>query len=194
MKHKLPIAILVVAAAAAITGAISFRTGVFQTASVGEVIKILNTPMSYETLAIRDSVDGSSVPESVAPDLAIGPNGPECTPSVKPWIRVLAPNGNETYTPGHKITAKWVSCNAGDKVHVSLIWKDSNNGSGGSQAGPVANDNNETVALPSDVGTDGSYKAGKLYKIQIVQDVNGTPNYNGAVDTSDDYFSITSKK
>lgn len=46
MKHKLPIAIFIVAIATAITGVISFQSGVFQTASIGELFRtVKKTPM-----------------------------------------------------------------------------------------------------------------------------------------------------
>lgn len=190
MKHKLPIAIVVVAAAAAITGVVSFKTGVFQTASIAELTQSFTKP-----LAVLESVEDSSLVNS-APDTAIGSPGSECEPTTAPWFQILSPNGNESYNPGHAITVKWISCNIKptDSVHVSLIWKDSKNGPGGLVQPASLNDNQEVITLPSEVGDGKEYVSGKAYKIQIVQSANGSPNYNGAIDTSDDYFSIINKK
>ena len=35
----------------------------------------------------------------------------DCLPNTAPWIKVLSPNGGETYTVGQQITVKWKSCN-----------------------------------------------------------------------------------
>ena len=35
----------------------------------------------------------------------------DCLPTTKPWVKVISPNGGETYIAGQKITVKWESCN-----------------------------------------------------------------------------------
>lgn len=190
MKHALPIAIVVIAAAAAITGVVSFKTGVFQTASVGELIHFVKSDSITPTTPKTGSVNNPGT--VILSESAPGSSSYECSLTTQPWIRILSPNGNELYTKGHRVTVTWASCNisASDKVHVSLIWKDSKNGSGGLVADATNNDNQEIITLPSNIGTNKFYKAGNLYKVQVVQSVHGSPNYNGAVDTSDNYFSI----
>ena len=34
-----------------------------------------------------------------------------CLPTTAPWIKIISPNGGETYTAGQNITVKWTSCN-----------------------------------------------------------------------------------
>ncbi len=34
-----------------------------------------------------------------------------CLPTTVPWIKVVSPNGGETYTAGQQITIRWKSCN-----------------------------------------------------------------------------------
>jgi hypothetical protein len=41
----------------------------------------------------------------------VSDNFSECLPTTAPWIKVLSPNGGETYTAGQQITVKWKSCN-----------------------------------------------------------------------------------
>ncbi len=188
MKHKLPIAIIVVAAAAAITGVISFQSGVFQTASIAEITKIINKPAVVEPVGVNDPVSNSSA--------TLDSTSIVCSDSTSPRIKIISPNGGETYTPGHKLTVKWETCNmtSTDNVHVSLVWKDSQGGTGGSSNSATVNDGQAVITLPSDVGNGGYYKSGKLYKVQVIQSVNGAPNYTGSVDTSDNLFTIISRK
>ncbi len=190
MKHKLPIAIFVVAIAAAITGVISFRSGLFQTASIGELVR------AVKASSVSSDVIIDLTSNDISPDMPIAAPGPQCDSSTKPWIKVLSPNGNETYTPGHKVIVKWVSCNIAptDYVHVALLWKNSKNGTSGAVVqNATLNDVQETMTLPSDVGNGGSYLGGKLYKVQVVQSNNGNPNYDGAADTSDEAFTILNR-
>jgi len=35
----------------------------------------------------------------------------DCLPTTAPWIKVLSPNGGETFTAGQQIDVKWKSCN-----------------------------------------------------------------------------------
>ena len=186
MKHKLPITIFVVAIAAAITGIISFQSGSFQAASVGELVRTIK-PHQMSGVVI------DFTPSDIAPDMPTSLPSAQCAGTTKPTLKILSPNGNETYTAGHKVTVKWISCNipSTDKVHVALLWDSSREGvSGGVVQDASVNDNQAVVTLPTDVGNGGFYLKGKLYKVQVVQSNNGTPNYNGASDTSDASFTI----
>ncbi len=191
MKHTLPIAIIAVAMGAAITGVISFQSGLFQTASIGELADSLT---SSKTGFSQPAVDNT--PASIVPDMPTPAPGQECNSTTTPWIRVLSPNGGEVYKPGSKITVKWVSCNIAptEKVHVSLLWKNSaSNEPGGIVAKASPNDVQEVITLPTDVGNGKYYLADNVYKVQVVQSNNDAPNYQGAVDVSDESFTISNK-
>ncbi len=189
MKHKLPIAIFIVAIAATTTGIISFQSGFFQTASIGELVRTIK-PSDMSDIVV------DFTPGDVTPDMPTAAPGPECNEATKPWIKVVSPNGNETYTAGHKVTVKWVSCNIDptEKIHVGLSWeKSKDNISGRTMQEATVNDTQETLALPSNVGNGESFLKGKLYKVEVVQSKDGKPNYDGAMDTSDGMFTILNR-
>ncbi|MFA6515358.1 MAG: hypothetical protein WCT42_03805 [Candidatus Paceibacterota bacterium] len=45
-------------------------------------------------------------------------NSSDCLPTTAPWIKVLSPNGGETYLMGQKTTIKWNSCNLPNSTHL----------------------------------------------------------------------------
>lgn len=107
----------------------------------------------------------------------------DCLPTTSPWIKVLSPNGGETYTAGQKITIKWNSCNVSSDDNIVVIalqkngeWEDI------TYLGHSAtiNGGNETFIIP--VVPLGNYK------IRIAYD---SANKNNQ-DFSDNLFTINS--
>jgi len=113
----------------------------------------------------------NSVPQNVVPDNyqssgnqnnAVTPpvqnTEADCLPTTSPWIKVLSPNGGETYTVGQQITVKWTSCNIPASsydifvaLHQNGEWKNVSYLSNG-----TINDGNEVFTIPE--VTSGEYK------------------------------------
>jgi len=112
-----------------------------------------------------------------------------CLSTTAPWVKVLSPNGGETYTAGQQVTVNWESCNVNQLVGVTLVkteifsetvppsvqvflgnWVASNIGS-------------EIVTIPETI------PAGVRYKIRIntLSPLGGTSDIK---DWSDDMFTI----
>ena len=43
----------------------------------------------------------------------------DCLPTTSPWIKVLSPNGGETYYTNSAIDLKWKSCNVPSTIHLN---------------------------------------------------------------------------
>lgn len=43
-----------------------------------------------------------------------------CLPTTAPWIKVISPNGWESYEAGQQITVTWESCNVDQSVGITL--------------------------------------------------------------------------
>ncbi|HUC88640.1 MAG TPA: Ser-Thr-rich GPI-anchored membrane family protein [Candidatus Paceibacterota bacterium] len=105
-----------------------------------------------------------------------------CTSTSTPSIKVLSPNGGETYTAGQKITVKWSSCNVPPSdsdifvaLHQNGDWQNVSYLTNG-----TINDGSEIFTIPSDVSV-GSYK------IRV-----GSPAGKIQQDYSDNLFTINS--
>ena len=80
-------------------------------------------------------------------------NKMDCTPTSPSSIKVLSPNGGETYTTDKKIAVKWSSCNISTK-NVAIGYKNINTGKEDVQM--IAPDNGDTELYP--IETLGNYK------------------------------------
>ena len=128
----------------------------------------------------------------------IGPNGLPL-PGV-PSIKVISPNGGETFTDGQQITVKWSSCNipASSVATLALHLYDINNNSLGNIGltnSASLNDGTETITLPTlayikqaNPGLFQNAVFGKHFKIDLGSGVNGAVQ-----DFSDNLFTINSK-
>lgn len=98
-------------------------------------------------------------------------------------ITVKYPNGGETFNSGGDVTIKWTSSgNCSDKVIIMLCKKEECKGYGALSSGHVTNNqglNSYTWTIPEKI-----FSKKPEYKFMII---NGT---GGAVDKSDDFFSI----
>lgn len=103
----------------------------------------------------------------------------ECVSTSQPFVKVLSPNGGESYNRGQEVSIKWTSCNVTENVFIALHkdgeWKDVI-----SLTNSTINDGNETLAFAAAL-YPGSYK------IRI-----GTASARVQQDFSDNLFTINS--
>ena len=121
-----------------------------------------------------------------------------CTSTTAPWIKVLSPNGGETYTMGQSVTVKWKTCNALSGQTISLgIGQEVSPGAFSPFVSfypyQIANDGTETITLGA-TSTNGNWPfvSGSNYKVSailnpIVTSVHDTPFVQ---DQSDNSFTI----
>jgi hypothetical protein len=130
-------------------------------------------------------------PVSVGCTPTMGPNGIPVAPT--PSIRVISPNGGETYQAGQQITVKWTSCNipGSQMIRLNLL-----NVTGNTAAGWVdtPNDGSEVLFVHSPVFINANVPIfpgmpfGNHYKVRASM-TNPTPSMQPA-DTSDSTFTI----
>lgn len=105
-----------------------------------------------------------------------------CLSSTAPWVKVISPNGGETYNVGGQITVKWTSCNvfsSSNDIVVALHQNgDWQNVVFLSEA--TINDGSQIFTIPT--ATSGSYK------IRV-----GSASANVQQDFSDNLFTINTK-
>lgn len=117
-----------------------------------------------------------------------------CLPTTTPWIKVVSPNGGETYTPGQQIRVTWLSCNISSSALV-LVHLDYAPGQVlynmlGSYNATTVNSGSVSITLPLTTvwpGSPNSVSWGNNYKIFITL---ATPG--GSTDYSDNLFAINS--
>lgn len=115
-----------------------------------------------------------------------------CTPGSRKYIKVISPNGGESFFSGQPLLVSWVSCNYPPTSNVNIIIVYYANG------GPIytqaqslsytVNDGFEYVALPV-IGNPASYQSGNFYKI-FISNGPGPTGYSLS-DFSDNLFTIS---
>lgn len=114
-----------------------------------------------------------------------------CDSTTAPWIKVLSPNGGESYKAGEQFTVKWDSCNVSPSQKVEVNIYSSNPTVFGFLAdGGTVNDGVETFNL------DSGLPIGSNYEITVGVPISGDFN-NSALsiyDKSDANFSIIDKE
>ena len=105
----------------------------------------------------------------------------DCMPSISPWIKVLSPNGGETYTIGQQLTVKWQSCNVPESSHDVFValHQDGEFKNVSYLSNATINDGNEIFTIPS-------VPSGN-YKIRV-----GSSSARVGQDYSDNFFTINS--
>lgn len=72
---------------------------------------VTTSPEATNTIAASQTVQHTSTPKAA-----------ECTVTSPSFIKVISPNGGETFKAGQKITVKWKSCNiASDNINIMVI-------------------------------------------------------------------------
>lgn len=115
----------------------------------------------------------------------------DCTSSSTPSVKVLSPNGGETYTAGQKVDIKWSSCNSTANDQVMIIMK-STQTLFGAEVATVLNTGTATITLPTSFGGgQASVTSGNYYKMRLELGGNAM-NKVAPVDESDNLFTINS--
>ena len=127
-----------------------------------------------------------------------------CLPTTTPFVKIISPNGGETYTAGKQITVKWESCNTKAPISLILIKHNSSvpytqNEGQGDYAGfnlggfdpnvGVPNDGVAQVTLPN--SSNANLTLGKHYFMIVAgqDDPSIGPGFNPR-DLSDNLFTI----
>lgn len=148
-------------------------------AKTEEVVKTFQKTVGLPVTGKVDSLTRSKL-VNPTPTVACDPNADGA-----PWIKVISPNGGETFTAGQQITITWQSCySPSNSVLIGL--SSSFNSSVNSKIITTNNDGQETIILPLSGGTGNQPLAsGNYYKIGI--SLGGNPNLS---DYSDNFFTI----
>jgi hypothetical protein len=123
-------------------------------------------------------------------------------PTTTPWIKIVSPNGWESYQAGQQITVTWESCNALAPIYLSLKKQDptklleSNNDNWSLYPWDLTtsgtpNDGMEQITLP--LSSDTNLLSGQHYYVTVTssEDTTIQPNVPvWATDNSDDLFTI----
>lgn len=103
-----------------------------------------------------------------------------------PQVKVLSPNGGETYHPGEQITVTWATCNIPATENVTIVFNQFQPTNGSYSVIQTPNDGSEEITLEdaSEFGTDPTdWTYGTNFKISVV--------WTGSIrDYSDNLFSI----
>lgn len=113
-----------------------------------------------------------------------------CNSQTAPWIKVLSPNGGETYIDGSNVEVQWETCNVpvGTTIQISQ-----------SYSGPLGNEGHTLLPYPHSTTNDGieevvvdtdPAKYGQYFKIRVVAGCSSDPNCYFGDDQSDNLFSI----
>lgn len=115
-----------------------------------------------------------------------------CNESTVPWIKVLSPNGGETFTDGQQANVTWSTCNVPEGTTIQLHLAYSNpSGDGGSSYNLLAptwntpNDGNQMVIL--DTTSD---RYGQNFKIKAVAGCSSSVDCFFGQDESNEKFFI----
>lgn len=144
------------------------------------------TEMAVKAFQKANNLPTTGVVGNLTKALLANPSNPPApsqscaTTTAASWVKVLAPNGGETYIQGQQITVKWTTCSllANNNMTIGIM-----NPAGAivavlTQSTP--NDGVQTFTLPSTIQTG-------QYRVYVKTALNGT-TYS---DQSDNTFSVT---
>ncbi len=106
-------------------------------------------------------------------------------------VKIISPNGGETYKIGDNIIVKWTSNNiAGNISEINLVPNDMKVGYGITLDKDIPNTGTYTINLSSSYLFSNDYSLGKNFKVNIIA---GTSKLNNIIeDSSDNLFTINS--
>lgn len=116
-----------------------------------------------------------------------------CTPQSEPWVRVLSPNGGETYADEQQVNVTWDTCNVpeGSPITIHLIYSNPT-GDGSSSynvlPGPTYTTNDDGMQNVTFNTTPDRY--GQNFKVGVGAGYASDPNGNYWDDKSDSKFTI----
>ncbi len=120
-----------------------------------------------------------------------------CLPNTAPWIKVLSPNGGETYTAGQQITVNWKSCNLPKQTPAAgtrtiAIELSIPSGPTWPIAETTQDDGSQLVTLPTSLPNGSPLSYGNNFKIAVIRnDPSAQLPWLG--DYSDNLFTINAK-
>ena len=110
-----------------------------------------------------------------------------CLPTTKPWIKLLSPNGGETYSASQPYKVTWDSCNIRGNIAIGLEFPSSFNLNFSTTNAVVSNSGIYNSSAPESKSfyTPNGFQYGNYYKIKVYDENTGT-----IVDSSDREFKI----
>jgi peptidoglycan hydrolase-like protein with peptidoglycan-binding domain len=144
------------------------------------------TKMAVKAFQKANNLPATGVVGNLTKSLLTNPSNPPAssqscaTTTAASWVKVLAPNGGETYTAGQQITIKWITCSLLVNNNMTIGIKNSAGVIVAVLTQSTPNDGIQTFNIPSTLQT-GQYK---VYVNTV---------YNGITysDQSDNTFSVT---
>lgn len=201
-KGFAPIAIVLIIIAVLAVGGVAYFAGKSSNTLPPNVV-----PDNYQSSGNQNNIATPPV-QNTQVNNPVPNTQADCLPTTAPWIKVLSPNGGETYTMGQSITITWKTCNAqsGQTIELGIgkeIPASQNNGISGAFNPEVSfypyqitNDGTKTVTL-SGSSTNGNwpFTPGNNYKISAVLNPLPTNTHETpyVVDLSDNLFTINAK-
>jgi hypothetical protein len=115
---------------------------------------------------------------------------PNCDPTMTPYVKVLSPNGGETYVVDQEIAVRWETCNLPIDENMAIDLFNANDTSSGNcvLSGQTANVGLKVVSLGVESCQYLNFEPGNNFKVRVYQ-LNPTPG-SSVQDFSDDLFSI----
>lgn len=111
-----------------------------------------------------------------------------CNSGTPMWIKVLSPNGGQTFTAGQQVTVTWSKCNTPANSSMLLLLKSNQGASIGAGMGSYPNTGSATVTIPSVNSSSAPLSSGNYYKIRAM--LSGVGVVNDPIDESDNTFTI----
>lgn len=125
----------------------------------------------------------------------------DCDPNESPRIKVLSPNGGETYTAGQQVTVKWTSCNVPNDVEIGIDLKNratTNTDIVHNLISQTLNTGRVSVVLSPQSGIQG-FQFGNKFKIELfyvvksggsTENIYPIPIWLNNIDQSDNFFTV----
>jgi hypothetical protein len=111
--------------------------------------------------------------------------------STIPQIKVMSPNGGETFTAGQQITVTWSTCNIPSNAQIAILLKDEVNGTNSTGFGSTNNDGSEMITLPASSSPFWNQSPfGQRFKIKVNYKLAGQSTWTDG-DSSDNLFTIS---
>lgn len=145
---------------------------------------VVNTEVNLPDEDNNGLPDFATLPHEYGNESVVQNSKTDCVPNTTPSIKVLSPNGGETYTVGQKIAVEWENCNVSPSTYNIFValHKDGGWDSVVYLSDATINDGNEIFTIPENV------LAGS-YKIRV-----GSVSAKVEQDYSDNSFTINSSK
>ena len=155
-----------------------------QIKSLTEQVSSLKSQLTGSALGAVSNVNSDTTTTLTKP--IPNPAISNCTSTTAPWIKVLSPNGGETYTAGQQVTVTWKSCNipSGAQGGISLSYSGPWTANWSISSMITSNSGSATWPLPpASQFVPGAFQYGNFYRFTVRM-------FNYANDSSDNQFTI----